>query len=241
MVLLSENKILNDSQYNVALENQLEKKESAEERREFLNSLLRHNLRDKTIAIQGYHELLQNFELPEEVKKHLKKAKNITKESLDMIEKVEKLLKVEEIESRKVNLNSILDTVIVRKKEKALDRGIRINFDNVDCRVQGGHMLEELFSNLLENAIRHSGCENIRISGQVNDDNCVISVEDDGEGIPDEIKGKVFKCGYKRGRSGGFGLGLYLVKEIAEGYGGRVEVKDSKLGGARLDVYLKRL
>ena len=54
-------------------------------------------------------------------------------------------------------------------------------------------------------------------------------------------KKKIFKKGYKNQKTGKTGLGLYLVKEIAESYGGRVEVKDSGLGGARFDVYLKKV
>ncbi len=68
-----------------------------------------------------------------------------------------------------------------------------------------------------------------------------MTVEDDGKGIPDDIKDKIFKRGFKKSKEGGSGLGMYLVKEIAESYGGRIEVKDSEMGGARFDVNLKRV
>ncbi|MFP4001865.1 MAG: ATP-binding protein, partial [Thermoplasmata archaeon] len=50
-----------------------------------------------------------------------------------------------------------------------------------------------------------------------------------------------FEKGYKYGESGGTGLGMYIVKEIVESYGGSVEVKDSELGGARFDVHMEKV
>lgn len=109
-----------------------------------------------------------------------------------------------------------------------------------ECKVRGGTLLEELFSNLLENSIIHSECDEIRISTRAEKDECVITVENNGKGIPKEDKEKIFKKGFKSGDTGGSGLGLYLVKEIAESYGGSIEVKDSEFGGARFDVHLKK-
>lgn len=67
-----------------------------------------------------------------------------------------------------------------------------------------------------------------------------MTVEDDGTGIPDEAKGKIFEKGFKSGDEAGTGLGLYMVREIAESYDGNIEVKDSDLGGASFEVSLKR-
>ncbi|MFW6142563.1 MAG: sensor histidine kinase, partial [Candidatus Saliniplasma sp.] len=69
---------------------------------------------------------------------------------------------------------------------------------------------------------------------------CIVTVEDDGKGIADDIKEKIFERGFKKGENAGSGLGMYLVKEIVESYGGSIDVKDSELGGARFDVILKR-
>jgi len=93
---------------------------------------------------------------------------------------------------------------------------------------------------LIMNSIQHSGCGKIVISVQEKDNRCTIRVEDDGSGVSDEEKEKVFERGFKREGSTGGGLGLFLVKEIAESYGGSVEVEDSELGGARFDVHLEK-
>lgn len=79
------------------------------------------------------------------------------------------------------------------------------------------------------------------IRSRSKEDKCVVTVEDDGKGIPDDIKDKIFKRVIKKSEEGDSGLGMYLVKEIEESYVGRIEVKDSEMGGARFDVYLKRV
>ncbi|KXB06612.1 hypothetical protein AKJ51_03360 [candidate division MSBL1 archaeon SCGC-AAA382A20] len=51
---------------------------------------------------------------------------------------------------------------------------------------------------------------------------------------------RVFERGFKSGETGGSGLGMYLMKEIAQSYGGSAKVEDSELGGARVTVQLKK-
>jgi signal transduction histidine kinase len=60
---------------------------------------------------------------------------------------------------------------------------------------------------------------------------CKVSVEDDGPGIPDDLKPKLFSR-FRRGptKASGKGLGLYLVKNLVEGYGGEVSVEDRVAG-----------
>ncbi|MEF8832644.1 MAG: sensor histidine kinase, partial [Candidatus Thermoplasmatota archaeon] len=69
------------------------------------------------------------------------------------------------------------------------------------------------------NSIKHSGGKRILVSTKSKDDELVCTVEDDGKGVPDEAKEKIFERGYKKGETGVSGVGLYMVKEIAESYG----------------------
>ncbi|MFW6064919.1 MAG: sensor histidine kinase, partial [Candidatus Natronoplasma sp.] len=118
--------------------------------------------------------------------------------------------------------------------------GIDIEVQTSGCKVKGGTLLQEMISNLVENSIKHSDCDKIRIKSECEGDECIVTVEDDGKGISDEVKEKIFDRGFTKGENAGSGLGMYLVKEIVGSYGGRVEVKDSELGGARFDVRLKK-
>ncbi|MEF8832352.1 MAG: ATP-binding protein [Candidatus Thermoplasmatota archaeon] len=87
--------------------------------------------------------------------------------------------------------------------------------------------MEILFGNLIENCIKHARCDKIKGSGETEGDEYIVNVKDDGKGIDDDSKDKTFDKGFEKGDSG---LGTYLIKEMADGYVGSVEIKDSELG-----------
>ncbi len=213
----------------------------SEERQDLLHSLLRHDLKNKVTVMDGYLDLLKGSELSGEQGEYLEKLQKVCEDSDDLIEKVRTLRKIgEEEESRKTNLNSILEDVVEERKTQAEEKDIELSYKKCEEVVYGGPLLEELFSNLVENSIKHSGCGLIRISCDVDGEDLIVNVEDDGCGISDEDKREVLERGVSKGDTGGSGLGMFLVRQIAEGYGGGMEVKDSELGGAKFEIRLKR-
>jgi signal transduction histidine kinase len=66
-----------------------------------------------------------------------------------------------------------------------------------------------------------------------------LSVQDNGEGIPEELQGRIFDAFFST-KERGTGLGLAMVRQIVEGFGGRVEVSSLPGEGARFDVWLPR-
>jgi signal transduction histidine kinase len=70
------------------------------------------------------------------------------------------------------------------------------------------------------------------------DDGVELIVDDDGPGIPEDIRPRIFTKFWKHGRAGGSGLGLYIVRGLAEAHGGTVRVETSPSGGARVKVWL---
>lgn len=96
--------------------------------------------------------------------------------------------------------------------------------------------------NLLRNAMRY--CEKrIQIGVQVNAEGCEIWVDDDGIGIPDDERERIFEPFYRLDRSrdratGGFGLGLAISRRALEAQGGTLTVVSSPLGGARFRLWL---
>ncbi len=218
------------------------KRLETEEREEFLHSLLRHDVANKNRVIKGYLDLLKDYDLPDEVKNLMDKMEQAAEANKELIEKVRKLRKIkEEDEIGKTDLNPMINKSVSKHKNLLQDKGMKIDVDEVEGKVRGGPLLEELFCNLIENSIQHSKCEEIKISTRIEEDECLVTVEDDVTGIPDEKKDKIFDKGFKDRETAGTGLGLYLVKEIAENYGGNVEVKDSELGGARFEIRLQRI
>ncbi len=213
----------------------------AEERKEFLHSMLRHDLKNKISIVRGYIDLLKETELSTNQKELLENAINALQNSDQLIEKVRTLRKVEqEEEVRDVNLKSMLNNAIEEYKILSQEEEVEIESEVEDYRVRGGPLLEEMFGNLLENCLRHAQCKKIRISSKNINGQIKVRVEDDGCGIPEEDKSKIFIKGYKKGESSGSGLGLHICQRIAENYDGDIEIEDSELGGAKFNVYLNK-
>ncbi len=225
----------------IGIARDITEQKEAEEREEFLHSLLRHDLRNKIQIIRGYAELMEDFDLPEKTKKHLEKMGNAARNSTDLIQKVRVLREIEtgeEIGSR--SIDAAMDEVLGEYRDVAADEGFEIEHQVCEFEAKAGSLLEEVFANILENSIQHSGGDHIKISASEKENECVVTIEDNGRGIPDRSKEKIFEKGYHREDSSGSGLGMYMVKRIVEEYGGRVEVNDSGLGGSEFDVYLER-
>ncbi len=215
-------------------------KREVEKREEFLHSLLRHDLRNKLTVMGGYIDLLEDFDFSEEASELLRKAFKANEEATKLIENVRKLREVGEEELKEIEIDNVLGNVVSNFEKKATDKGMDIRYVSCKCKVMGGDLLSEVFSNLVKNSIQHSDGDLIQIQTEDEGDKTIVTVEDDGRGIPDESKDMIFERGYKKGGNAGSGLGMHLVKEIVENYDGKVEVKDSELGGARVDVYLQK-
>lgn len=98
--------------------------------------------------------------------------------------------------------------------------------------------MELALRNVLANATRHAR-ERVSVHAQVEGDRVCIRVEDDGPGIPVAFRARVFMPYVRLGESsGGFGLGLAMVKTIVERHNGTVDIADSGMGGAMVVLRL---
>ncbi len=100
-------------------------------------------------------------------------------------------------------------------------------------------LIAQVVRNLLSNAHRHAGLDGrVSLSATAAGTVLTVAVDDDGPGVPDEERERVFDRFHRsessRDRaSGGSGLGLGIARSIVEMHGGRIWIEDSPLGGAR--------
>jgi signal transduction histidine kinase len=123
------------------------------------------------------------------------------------------------------------------------DRGMEIDWRASDELVFQGERqdLMEIVGNVLENACKYGEDKVRAVAGPGAAGRLVLTVEDNGPGLPAERRQEVLKRGAKLDESApGSGLGLSIVDDLARAYGGTVSLADSQLGGLKVSVELPR-
>lgn len=93
--------------------------------------------------------------------------------------------------------------------------------------------VDQIVANLLENAVRHgAGAVSVAIRGGSAPETVVVTVADEGEGVPEHLEARIFTKFWHTERRGGTGLGLYIVRGLVEAHGGTVTVGRADGGGA---------
>ncbi len=228
----------------------------ARKQAELYVDLMGHDINNMNQTGISYLELgLENLELSDEDKVYLQKPLEALYNSSRLISTVRTLQKAKEgaIKHEKVNLCRMLEGVISVCCHVP-GREIKVSYDfkpSDGCYVIADELLSEVFSNIIGNAIKHS-------TGPVTIDIMLykvfegskpyyrIDISDNGPGIPDELKKKLFTR-LQRGttKATGRGLGLYLVRTLVDDFNGRVWVEDRVPGdytkGSRFVVMLPAL
>jgi two-component system sensor histidine kinase ResE len=214
-----------------------------------------HELRTPISMLQGYSEaIVDDIASTDEEKKEI--AQVIHDESLRMGRLVNDLLDLARMEAGHISLNleeislpQFIDK-INRKfqglaKEKMISLQAHLDLDET-LYVIDPDRIEQVLTNLIDNAIRHTsenGSVSITVTNKKN--GITINVQDSGSGIPEEDLPFVFERFYKadkartRGRAG-TGLGLAIAKNLVEAHQGKIQVH-SKIGeGTTFSIFLPR-
>lgn len=150
------------------------------------------------------------------------------------------------LEFRSVALSSLLEEAVRSFESVAAARPVQLEFDDrEDGVVINGDRgrLRQVIGVVLDNAIRYSraGGE-VRVGLTTHGGCAVIAVEDDGIGLSEEDRGRVFDRFYRaenaRAHSGGSGLGLPVAKAIVEAHKGHIRLTPSKSGGVSVEIEL---
>ncbi|MFW6321704.1 MAG: sensor histidine kinase, partial [Halohasta sp.] len=201
--------------------------------------LLRHDVKNKLHTADGYLDLVEPDDCTAETADHIETATRALGDAMELIEQISTLSDLAEEETEVWDLRGVLDDVVDSYASQAAAEDVDLSYDGCEGSVHGGPLLEALFGNLLNNALKHSNADTIEITCGREADEYVIVVEDDGDGLPTEAAAQLLEEGVSKGKSGGSGLGLYLVDRIANSYGGSVELGESDEGGLRVTVRLQ--
>ncbi|HJS36711.1 MAG TPA: ATP-binding protein, partial [Burkholderiales bacterium] len=143
--------------------------------------------------------------------------------------------------AERVALGTLVAEAADAVQPRAAERKVTIHRSGADATVRGErHKLASLVTNLLDNAVRYGPAGGrVAIEVQRAGDTVILAVEDEGPGIPPELRERVFESYYRiPGSAGpGSGLGLAIVREIAGAHGARVAIEDGARGkGQRVVV-----
>ncbi|PHQ37387.1 hypothetical protein DJ69_16945 [Halorubrum persicum] len=205
-------------------------------RLEFMNRLLRHNLLNSLNVVKARLDLLDG-RVDYEVSSDLETATQRTQEMIEFVETVRRVTDVigrgEDQQLRPCDLGSVLERRVARAQQTYPGATYHLeSAPSVD--IVADDLLGEVLDNVLINAVQHNADTDpaVWVDATVDDESVVVSVADDGPGIPDERKSTVFDRTTKEFEDPGSGFGLHLVKEIISSYGGDIEVDDNDPEGA---------
>ena len=233
------------------IKNAREKEEAAilarnEQLRANLLRAISHDLRTPLTSISGNADnLLSNHQKMDDQAK-MRAYQDIYDDSMWLINLVENLLAVTRIEGGQVHLTQsveLMDEVITEAlrhcSRKSKEHTIRVSASQelILARIDAKLMVQVLI-NLVNNAIKYTPAGSvIEIYTEKKDGQVIVSVADDGPGIPDEQKGRVFEMFYTGANKiadsrRSLGLGLSLCKSIVTAHGGAIWVADNHPSGA---------
>lgn len=229
-----------------------EKTASEKLRREF-SANVSHELKTPLQSVLGYSEIMLNGLVKEDDRpRFLRKIYDEAKNLLQLIDDIIKLSRLEEQQQdmlEKFNLRKVLEQAVQRMADKASKNKITVNLEcgATEYLMQGiPSMLEEVFANLLDNAIKYNrpgGSVTMKVIEKEN--KWVISVADTGIGIAPEEKDRIFERFYRIDKSRhkaveGTGLGLSIVKHGIIFHKGTIKVLSAQGKGTEFVIKLPK-
>lgn len=227
---------------------QHEKILSAAKSRQDFTANVSHELKTPLTAISGYAELLENQMVPQADQPRL--AGEIRENAHRLLSLINDILRLSELDetgspsqSQHIELLNLCREVCRNMQLQADARQIRLKCFGRECIVTGDReQIKELVENLVQNAIRYNREGGfVQVTVKSSGGKAVLSVEDNGIGIPADSLDRVFERFYRVDKSrsrqtGGTGLGLAIVKHIAQIHSAELKL-DSTLGeGTKVTV-----
>jgi len=220
-------------------------------RRDFVANVS-HELRTPLTAVRGYVEAL--MEEPANAQQRKKFLEVIDRHTGRMERLVRDLLRLARLDAQQeiAELHTVDVASLFRSASADLSERIEKQRIHVDVRVEpaaavidaDSTKMHDALKNLIENAVNYSAeGGRIELAARVEDGKVLLSVGDEGPGVPEADLGRVFERFYRVDKSrtrdpGGTGLGLSIVRHLVELHGGRVHAENRREGGAVFTIAL---
>jgi signal transduction histidine kinase len=209
-------------------------------------------LRTPLTSIQGLTDVLIKFPVASDEASEM--LGTIRSEAARLGEMINRYLDLTRLESgaqplrlTEMNCQQLLADCLRSLSSFATERGITLSSEvSPDALVlrADAQLMTQAINNLLGNAIKYSPPETeVVVAAELNHAYVAISVRDQGFGIPEEARERIFEKFYRLERDTtssvvGAGLGLPLVKEIVERHGGRITFESSLSAGSTFTIHL---
>ncbi|MBX0322353.1 HAMP domain-containing histidine kinase [Halomicroarcula sp. F13] len=214
--------------------------ERQREANDLLNRTLRHQLLNSLTVVRGRAELLaERTEADPE-----RWATTVVDRTDRMADTVEEIARITRTLTEDTDLGARSLPAVVRSRVAAARDShphAAVTVDSVpDCAVRANDLLDRALGNVVENAVEHNDGDRptVAVSATVADGVAVVTVADDGPGIPESARERVFEANQRGLESDGDGLGLFLTASAVRQYGGEVRISESTLGGAAVELVL---
>lgn len=222
-------------------------------RNEFL-SAVSHELRTPLTYIKGYSDVLSKGLIKDkkEQAEYLAIINRETKRISFLVNDLFEMSKMQggrfQLQKELADVHVIIEKVISSLRPVLVKKGLelKINFSEMIPSIQMDvQRMEQVIYNLIENALKYTENGTISIHSYVNNDFVVIGINDTGIGIPSRELPKIWERFYRIEKSrarktGGTGLGLYIVKQIIDAHHGYIKVTSIENQGSAFSIYLPK-
>lgn len=216
-------------------------------------SVATHELKAPTSIIKGYISNVTDGtfgDISDKIKEQLNVALSQTDRLGSLVKDLLNVSRIEqgrvEYDIKEVDIAGIIDTIKSTYDPVAQDKGLKIEHKKLEFPVQvkaDAGRVQEIFTNLIDNAVKYTPSGTVTISYQVEKDKLATKIRDTGPGITAEERERLFQRFYRVKNEhtkdiSGTGLGLWIIKQYIEHMGGHIEV-DSLVGsGTEFSVHL---
>jgi PAS domain S-box-containing protein len=197
---------------------------------EVLNRILRHDVHNDIVVLSRFGEKLERHvdEEGEEYRNQLLQRAEHIRDLTDRLRTLMRTMQDGQRELRPIRLDTVLETQIREVREIDENAVVTVADGIPQVSVRADQMLSSVFYNVLQNAVQHNDSDVPKVTVAVEErpTRVEVRIEDNGPGIPDDLRDDIFGEGERGLQSDGTGIGLYLVDKLLDEYDGDIEVTD---------------